>query len=345
MIEVNIPIGLNNVDSLINLEDILVDKVYDNFNNVIINKNFLSQNKREDITNTIYLSKDICVEYVDNISEPSVRVPNSNQFKYVVKEKGAYKFIEQNPKKIHTLTKEDTELLVGQQFKNEMGVIAQEFYTKENGYTVFSLPYCGIDKYDSYFFSVNMQGEVQILDEDVDYIAGTIEVYEANNILLVFGIFNVVPLKIIPRGSLKIEEYFSGFYTIKNLPNNNFIKINQIDTDTLLLTSLKNIVVTIPLESNLYTVDGIIIEKDQTFFIDKNESIVIKKAGESEIVNVEYLNLNTSIKNQLDTYSEKLDKVHLESNSTDYGNYLLKIINKENHNTFMKQNPITLKLF
>ena len=33
MIEVNIPIGLNNVDSLINLEDILVDKVYDNFNN------------------------------------------------------------------------------------------------------------------------------------------------------------------------------------------------------------------------------------------------------------------------------------------------------------------------
>lgn len=46
MIEVNIPIGLNNVDSLINLEDILVDKVYDNFNNVIINKNFLSQNKR-----------------------------------------------------------------------------------------------------------------------------------------------------------------------------------------------------------------------------------------------------------------------------------------------------------
>ena len=88
MIEVNIPIGLNNVDSLINLEDILVDKVYDNFNNVIINKNFLSQNKREDITNTIYLSKDICVEYVDNISEPSVRVPNSNQFKYVVKENG-----------------------------------------------------------------------------------------------------------------------------------------------------------------------------------------------------------------------------------------------------------------
>ena len=39
MIEVNIPIGLNNVDSLINLEDILVDKVYDNFNNVIITEN------------------------------------------------------------------------------------------------------------------------------------------------------------------------------------------------------------------------------------------------------------------------------------------------------------------
>lgn len=344
MIEINIPIVLSSVDRLINLEDIMVDKTYDNFNNVTFNNNILSQNKREDVLNTIYLNQDLCVEYVDNISEPSVRVPNNTVFRYVLKENGSYVFLQQNPKKTHTITREDTELLIGQQFKNDMGIIAKEYYTKENGYTVFSFPYCGIDKYDSYFFSVNTEGIIEKLDETIDHITGTVEVPEANYILFVFGIFNIVPLKIIPKGKVKLEEYFSGFYTIKNIPNNNFIKITKIDTETLLLTSLKNIVVTIPLESNPYTIDGVLIEKEQTFFMSKNESIVIKKE-EAELKNVEYLNLNTSIKDQLETYSEKLDKIHLESNSTDTDNYLLKIINKENHNTFMTQTPITLKLF
>lgn len=44
---------------------------------------------------------------------------------------------------------------------------------EENGYTVFSFPYCGIDKYDSYFFSVKPAWEwnSNIRRGDVDYIA------------------------------------------------------------------------------------------------------------------------------------------------------------------------------
>lgn len=343
---ISLPINKENKEQFYNLEEISVNKVINNYPNLEIVNNFLQTTDIGNIEKTKYIYKNICVEYVENISEPSKSVPTDKDFRYILKRNNEYLFKTENPKKLEVYDSSVLNSLVNSDYNLSDTIIAKELYTNENSYKVYSLPYGGIDKYDSFLFYVDTQNKIQKLESNVDYINGLIYTLPELNqdIKFIFGYFNLVPLKILPKGNINIEEQESDFYTVKNVDVNNYISIQYLSSTSMLLTTLKNMIIEVPEESIQYTIDGIVFVKGQTAYIEKNETIYIEKETIAE-KNIEYLSQNTKLKESLDT-SNKKDFIFIEKNKEEkVEEYLLKIVNKENTNTYMKQTPLILKLF
>lgn len=347
MITKIIPIKKNNLEILEDLEDIQTEEIYNPFYNIELVNNFITTSKVSNILSRNYLSKNICVEYVENISEPSFRVPNDSVFRFVVKIDNKLVFVKENPKKLVVYIKEELDELIGTPFRNNSTyTIAKKLYTNDNNYSIFSFPFGGIQKTDSFFYYVSSDMLIKKLEEDVDYINGTLKLNSKyDDVLFVFGCFNLVPLKIIEKGLIEIKETESSFYNIENIDENNFIKLNYLDNNTMTMTTAKDIMVERVEGSLPLSVDGIPIKEKQTFFMNKNETIIIEKNNSESEKNLEYLSLNTSLKNNMedslkdDVISVVSDKEMIEKT------YKLQIINRDFLNIFMNRTPITLELF
>lgn len=345
---ITLPIIKENSDKFYNLDEFSINTIYNDYLDLTLSNHILEKSNLANIESTKYINKNICVEYIENISEPSKTVPNDIDFRFILKRNNEFLFKKTNPKKLEVYDSLVLNALIDTDYNSNNAIIAKELHTDDNNYKVYSFPYGGIDKYDSYFFYVNSQNKIKKLDSNIDYINGVLYVLPENNpdISFVFAYFNLIPLKIITKGDIKVEEQESNSYTIKNVDNNNFIDIQYLNSNSILLTTLKHILIEVPLNSLKYSIDGVVLVKGQTVFVEKNETIYIEKINEPE-KNIEYLSSNTKLKNSLDD-SNKKDFIYLDKNkdiSVTEETYLLKIINKENTNTYMKQTPLILKLF
>lgn len=345
-LKVEIPLYKKYEESLINLDDNNIDTIYSDLNSVSLDKNILINNESDLVVNKIYANKNICIDYIDNVSEPSVRVPNSKNFRYLLKENNEYIFSKTNPKKIEVFTPEFLNTLEGSYFNLTNAILAKELFSKDNSYRVFSLPFGGIDRNDSYFYYIDTEGKINKLIAGIDYAEGLIYVYNEDNnteVSSVFFLGNLVPLKITAKGLIKIEEENSGYFKISNIPNKNYISLSNYE-DGLLLTSLKDMLLKVPSYSSSLLIDGVPLVKEQYLFLSRNETIYITKNNtELESKNIEYLSKNTELVNSLDT-STKEDHIILNNDSF-INNYYIEIVNKENKNTYMKQTPILIQLF
>lgn len=349
-LKIDIPLHKEYKEPFLNLDDGLVDKIYSDLNSVSLDKDILLNTDSGLIVNKKYINKNICIGYLDNISEPSISVPNSDNFRYLTKEDNEYIFSKTNPKKTEVFTPEFLNSLPNSFFNLENAIIAKELYSNNNYYKVFSLPFGGIDKNDSYFYFVDIEGKITELSADIDYAEGLIYVYyegkpyedPSPNITFVFCLCNLVPLKITPKGYIKIEEENSGYFKISNIPNKNYISLEDFN-EGILLTTLKDILLKIPIYSNSFNIDGVTVNKDQYLFLSRNETIYITKDTLLENSNVEYLSTNTKLVNEFTTaYKED----HIVLSDTSFNDeYYIEIINKENKNTYMKQTPILIQLF
>ena len=327
-----------------NLEGSTVKEIHNNFNNMRIQNNHLIQDYTI-LSKDIYTAKDVCIEYIENISEPSLRVPNDKDYRYLIKENGKYFFIKDNPKPMEVNATEYLQSRVGSNYQGE-GIIAEELYTYNNNYKVYSLPYGGIDKGDSSFFYVDTVGIIRNLDSSfyVDYVEGIIYSTSSLQFKFIFSIFNLVPMKILPKGSIKIEESDDNFYKICNVPVNNQVTFQYFSDQVLVLTTLRDIIISIPDDSQNFSIDGTVIQKNQKIFLKRNEKIVVEKINDN-VKNIEYLSSNTKLVESLAEGSHS-SYIHIDSNKDiKTSGYFLDIIEKEALNTYKKTTPIRLKLF
>lgn len=343
---IDIPLKQVVKTDLINLNSGVIKEIVEPLNNVSVTNGFIISNKREDVSSPIYLNKDICIEYVENISEPSVSIPTTSNFRYITKEQNSIVFKETNPKKVEVFDDVYRSSLIGTKYVNGTGIVAKKLHTKLNNYTVFELPFGGLDINDSYFYYVDKSTSTikELTDKEVDYSLGNILIPSDVNISFIFSLCNLVPLKVLNKGLVKLDEKETNFYNIENIQDHNIVKIVSIDSENYLITFLKEVIATVPKTSLDYSIDGVLVERDQTMFFKKNETILISKIL-STIKNEEYLSINTIMKEEKHTTTDK-DYIHLErelDNTSD--RYYIEIINKENNNSFYKNTPITITIF
>ena len=350
-IKVEIPLHKKYDESFINLDENNVDKIYSDIDPLTLNKDLLINSGTSMLSNKKYMYKNICIEYVDNVSEPYVKVPNSDNFRYLVKQDNEYLFSETNPKKTEVFTSDFLDSIEGTRFNLTNAMIAKELYTNNNTYKVYSLPFGGIDKNDSHFYCVDMEGNITKLYPQVDYAEGLIYIYyegrpyeeEQPSMVFIFCLGNLVPLKITAKGHMKIEEENSSFFKISNIPNKNYVSLEYID-DSVIMTTLKDILLRVPSDSDSITIDGVNVVKDQYMFLSRNETILLRRENiEADTTNIDYLSTNNNLVDSL-AMSYKEDNIVLNNESRD-NNYFIEIVNKENKNTYMKETPILIKLF
>lgn len=350
-IKVEIPLRKKYDESFINLDENNVDNIYLDVDSITLNKDLLVNIGTTMLSNKKYMYKNICIDYIDNISEPYLNVPNSDNFRYLIKQNNEYIFSKTNPKKTEVFTSTFLESIEGVPFNLTDVMIAKELYTNNNTYKVYSLPFGGIDKNDSYFYFVDMYGKINKLDAEVDYAEGLIYIhYEGRpyeelqpNLVFIFCLANLIPLKITAKGHIKIEEENSSFFKIANIPNKNYVSLDYHE-DIVIMTTLKDILLRVPLDSSNISIDGVTVVKDQYMFLSRNETIILRREHiESDTTNIEYLSANSNLIEYL-SESPKEDSIVLNNESRD-NTYFVEIINKENKNTYMKETPILIKLF
>lgn len=344
-IKVSIPLQKTYDESFINLDENNIDKIYSDLDSVELHNNLLITPPSKPTSSKKYVYKNICIDYVDNVSEPSKIVPNSDDFRYLIKENNEYIFSKTNPKKTKVYDNLYLESLVGSFFNLTDTLIAKELYTNNNNYKVYSLPFGGIDRNDSYFYFVDSDGKINILNNvDIDYAEGLlyVDTDEEINVVFIFCLCNLVPLKITAKGNIKIEEENSNYLKIANVSDKNYVSLEDFE-DTVLMTTLKDILIRVPSISSDISVDAVKVVKDQYIFLSRNETVILRKEDSDTSKNVEYLSSNTNLVDSLAT-SDKPDSISINEERRN-DSYFIEIINKENKNTYMKQTPILIKLF
>lgn len=349
-LDVTLPIVQKTEDAFLNLEGIEVKETIDDLEGVVFKNGYLTQETIPTYNKRIYLEKDISAEYVYNISEPGVSVPNSNEYKFVKKENGSYLFLNSNPKKIeYHERRQELAYNIGD-FNSGLEVL-EEMTTSLNGFRVYSFPYCGIDKRDLELYYDN-DGLTNLLDTNeydykIDYLEGLI--YISNNYYGsgLVARYNLIPLKIINKGIFKVEDKDSGFYKLENKPDYNRIKIELLDSNSVCVTFLKDCIIRVPEDSYSLAIDGVYFNKNQPIFVSKNEVMLFQKTTEiDELLDEDYLSRNIFLYESFDMYNkDSYLKVVSDNIKAMSGDYFIEIIDKENLNTYLKESPVLIRLF
>ena len=335
----DLDIKLEENTSLNNLENEIKTTI-NNLDGYVLENGFLIKDFESEVENNLYINKDICAEAVLNTSIQKQRVPNSNEYRFLKKERESYLFLKENPKPI----KFNMQDYDGMTFDSNYDVeILSKLSTNIDSKKVYSFKYGGIDERDLLLYLVDNSSIMRKLtDYTLDVVEGLL--YTDLDFNFICATYNINPLKIIPKDSLKITEKESGFYSVINAPSFNQVLITE-NKDHVRVTFLKECVIRIPSTSNLLKIDGVTIPPNQILFVEKNETLLFEKS-EEEILTEEFLSQNTKLYDMFDeTDLESILKENYTQSLQKTEDYFIEIIDKELVNTYKKRTPIILKLF
>lgn len=353
--------------------DIINQEIVNHINNLVdfetVNDSVITSNH---INNNLYLNKEISAEYINNASIPATSVPSNLDYRFLVKNGAEYTYYKDKPKEDVTI---DPFVFLGynglQYSKAVLGSLyLKDIYATEllvntlvsgTSWKCYSYPFGGLSKANSYFFYVDINNNIKILPKDdvnvnIDYVEGFVYIstgfIDYNNIVLVSGFFNLEPMKIIRQGHLNIKDninFYSDLYKIINRSDKNIITIDRLSETSVILSSVDNIFITVPVETNSITVDGIPLRSNQIVFIPKNTLINIEKQTIDKVN--EYLHLYQNITNNLNNYTAKTIATFkyydnpVTSIDEVVSNVGILIYKEIEQNTYTVLNPTFIKLF
>ena len=341
----------------------------DNYLGVVENNGFLKTPPSNIHQNSVnkYIAKDICVEYKDNVSEPSVKVPTNSSMKYIIKDGFDYSFVDYNPLPIlHIdpygflgLSQENFDTVVLKTYlSNIQAAIKTEEYlplSPNKMFTTYSFNFGGISKASAYFFYVDLNNKINIVDREeieVDYIEGIIYIEQGatENITQMYGIFSLEPVKIDCKGFVDLNKKESGLYKIINKPiTKNHIHLKYINSTKVLLTSSEKLVILIP-NNTEYTlkIDGVCLKPDQYFYMEVGDILCVELIPKTDELTSEYKSEDNSFTflniNGI-TYNPTQSTVSFINDKEKTSNIYLTIFRETEEDSYNKDSPLLLRIF
>ncbi len=311
-----------------------------------------------------YIAKDVCAVFEDNISQPSVRVPTRDTWKYIVKEDLQLSFVDKNPlKDFHidsfeflSLASQTFSSTLLQPYKDNLQIASRLerhiSLTGDQVLQVYSFPFGGISKANSYFFYVDLQNKIHILDRGevlLDYIEGFLYLDNLLDVKQVFGLFNLETVKITPFGSLNTKGVEEGFYKIGNtLPLKQNILIEYLNNSSLVINTKEDIFILLP-ENRSYTlkIDGIPTKPNQYLFIKRDSLTYMELVEKQEEQSLEHKGIDLSsffIEDIKDSFNKTIG-TSVTTNTAKYSAGLsITVFKKTSEGYFNKSTPVAIEL-
>ena len=347
------------------VQEITADRSYEsvptttvnNIPDIEVNKDLLTYNLRTNESQTVYLNKDICGEFNNNKSVSSLSVPNSDDYKYLVKSGTEYSYVSERPLEyVHIDPLKYYATVPGftyipKEFRDHVAIRLQLSIYDESAYTAYSLNYGGISKANCFVFRVTLDGTMEDItySEDVliDHIEGFIYINSnspLNENRLIGCIYNIDPIKIIPKGTFKIDRP-SGFFKLVNVSNQQIVDVVKVDDGLLSIKALKNMFI---LPSNSITIDGLLYTDVK--FVKKGETVLLFKSEFAKVF-VNHLMNDINIIENLEQGKDSLGGLVKQNSgllsniqSTEESQDSLELIVELEKNTYNEANRYILQL-
>lgn len=349
------------------LESDYIVRQINNLPNTTLDRDFLEYNNFEQAEQTIYLNKDICGELYRTPSVESTSVPDITNYKYLVKEGFSYTYTKEKPIPdtyiqpevlylYHNSTVNFEDVDMSKVFARSLvgELTPQHIDTTESSGTVYdcyNFPYGGISKSYSYFYMIDNTGVLSILglDDDVliDYLEGCVYVDRqiSQSITQIYGLFNIEPVNIIPKGTFKVNSNSTDFYELQNIPEKQILKVFSIDSNNIGLILSVNAAVVVVSESTNYTIDGVYYSNNQPFIFRKDVIYTLGKADAlSNPVLTDFLDTLGRLIGDTTGFSSITSSSYAKKINTGDEEVFLHIFKEVSKNTYNLTRPLIFKV-
>lgn len=356
-------------NALKNLESEYVVRNINNLPNVVLEKNYLRYNNIEQNEQTIYLHKDICGEFYKTPSIESTSVPDISNYKFLIKDGISYTYVYEKPVEdiyidveiLSTLKDSIVDMGNTEFYKvfsnSRVGAITPQHISTvvseeiSVDYDCYSFAFGGISKTYSYFYFIDNNSNLKILNIDdntlVDYVEGYVYVDRSisNGITQIHGLFNIEPVNIIPKGDFKITSNSSGFYKLQNVSDKQLLKLFAIDKSHLGLISSVNSICKIVSTSSYFCIDGVFYDIDQPLVLKKDVLYTLSVYdGAGGPVSTDFLNNLTRMIGDASSFDNITASSYERSFNTNSSDIFLHVYKEIDRNTYNFDRPLVFKV-
>lgn len=351
-----------------NIENSNIKESINNIANIsVLNNTIVRNNVLSDIKERILVCKDVCSEYLTDMSIPSNKVPSGVDNYFLIKDGSNYTYTKDKP--FDDIVIDTFDLLTFNNlpfskatlgtYNNHVKVaMGLEQHLDDNGtaYKVYSFNFGGISKTQCFLFAVDYQNNIKLLSNYnevlIDYLEGNVYIKEddAADIKVIAGFFNIKTVKILKKGNFELKEKNPAYYKVINKSDKGLLNLKNVSSTKLVLTSSENIY--IHAAENSITIDNVLIKEDYPVFVPKNTPIIIAKVANPSSAKIEhedFVNNQTNIYDSLSnyynpllgTYTYKNNKLIEDSKSTTP----ILVYKEMDYNTYNLENPLLVNLF
>ena len=350
----NLKVKQTITDLFDNIENSFIKEEIHQSSAIVLENNVLLKDSVSASSDRVFICSDICGKYNNEKSIEDFSIPNTSKYYFLNKVGSEYTFVKERPLPNKYL---DDSILLGFNGLSFSNLYSNEDYkdiiqtsietlahqsSLNSSYRCFSFNFGGISKTSSVFYSLDNNNILEIINPSdinvlIDFIEGNVYLKKTeatDSIISVIGLFNIDPILIDKKGSLKLTESNSGFFKFLNNSDKGNISVKLLG-DKYVLSSTDNIY--IYTTSDNFVVDGIQLQTDYKLYIPKNPNVVIEFAYEDQLID-DFVSNTASITNENGTYDSPLIGDHLSDDNittypSNYGSiFIVKEIEKNTYN-------------